>query len=220
MSLSAVIFDMDGVIIDSEPLHVKVVINMLGDLGVEVGAPDMIKYTGTSNANMWDAIIATYGLKKSKDELREDQHRRNMQTLAQCNNILLAGIKELMTEIQKEGLPMAIASSSNMEYIQGVVEKYGLSAYMRAIVSGEQVKQSKPHPEIFLKTAHQLGVDPEACVVIEDSQHGVQAGVDAGMKVIGLINPNSGKQNLSKASCCVDSLVSINPAMMRGLFGR
>ena len=122
----------------------------------------------------------------------------------------VTGIPGLLAEIKDAGLKLGLASSSGRDFIEIVLTKLDILDYFDVIVSGEEVEKSKPDPDIFLKTAGNLGVNPEDCLVIEDSRHGVKAAILAGMKCIGFRNPNSGTHDLSLADAVVHSITDIH----------
>jgi HAD superfamily hydrolase (TIGR01509 family) len=121
----------------------------------------------------------------------------------------MPGLLDLLADFHAHGIRTALASSSMRLVIRTVLDKLDLSASFSPIVSGEDVAQGKPAPDIFLRTADLLEIPPAGCLVIEDSANGVRAAQAAGMRSIGLHNPNSGAQDLSPADWIVDSLGEI-----------
>jgi HAD superfamily hydrolase (TIGR01509 family) len=208
--MKAVIFDMDGVIIDSEPLHAIADNQILKDSGIT--APDgyFDRFAGWTNQSMWDEIMKDYKLPISQEEISELQLPLKIKLLQEGDYRPIAGIIELMERILELGFPMAIASSSPVQFIEAVIEKLGLRKYIRYWLSGEDVINSKPAPDIFLKVAEVLNVDPGECLVIEDSASGVAAAKRAGMKCIGYQNPNSGQQDLSGADQTIKYISQID----------
>lgn len=126
-------------------------------------------------------------------------------------------ISELIVDLYKNNFSLALASSSPHEQINYILENLGIKRYFHSTISGEDVKEGKPHPEIFLKAARSVGIDPESCVVIEDSHNGVTAAKNANMKCIGYKNPNSGNQDLSNADITVLSLKKISGALVKNV---
>ena len=122
----------------------------------------------------------------------------------------IKGIPELLANLKKDGIAIGLASSSEKAFIEMVLEELGIRGYFQAVVSGEEVERSKPEPEIFLRAAELLNVDPADCLVLEDSRHGVEAAKRAGMKCIGYQNPNSGPQDLSRADKIVHTLENLD----------
>lgn len=217
--LKAVIFDMDGVIIDSEPLHIEVVLDVLKGLDINLSYDDITRYIGISNSYMWNELAGKYSIRKTVDELIDIQHAMNIDVLDTHEDITMPGVIELLDEIKSNELKTAIASSSTIDYIDAVVDKLGIARHFDAIVSGEQVARGKPQPDIFIRAAESLGVSPAECVVIEDSDNGIRAARGAGMKVIGLKNPNSGNQSLAGADRVVHSLREITMPLLNGMVG-
>ena len=116
----------------------------------------------------------------------------------------------MLEEIKTAHLPIAIASSSPKIFIEAVVEKIGIRQYFKILISGEEIERSKPEPDIFLKAALLLNVNPSECLVVEDSKSGTIAAKKAGMKCIGYQNFNSGNQDLSNADFIVNDIREID----------
>lgn len=138
--------------------------------------------------------------------------------LEQSNYEAIEGIKELLEELKSFKVPIAIASSSPRIFIESVIKKIHIVEYFHNWISGEEVPKSKPEPDVFLKAAELLNVNPEKCIVIEDSKSGTIAAKNAGMKCIGFINTNSGNQDLSEADIVVDRISEISYKRMKELF--
>ena len=124
------------------------------------------------------------------------------------------GVTELLERLREMEIPMAIASSSPRQFIEAVIEKIGIKQYFTEWLSGEEAEHSKPEPDIFLKVAGLLNVEPDECIVIEDSTSGIIAAKKAGMRCIGYRNVNSGNQDLSEADMIVNKIEEINFAGM------
>lgn len=216
--MKAVIFDMDGVLIDSEPLHFEVDKMVLKKLNINEDEHYLERFVGYTNPAMWKIIKSEYSIDKTVEELIELQMTTKLKYLEESNYTAIQGIKELLEEISEHKIPIGIASSSPRIFIEAVIEKIGISKYFNNWISGEEVEKSKPEPHVFLKAAELLGVNPEQCIVIEDSKSGTIAAKKAGMKCIGYKNVNSGNQDLSRADVIVDRITEINFEMMKGLF--
>ena len=207
--MKAVIFDMDGVIIDSEPIHFQVDIEVLQSVGSDVGKSVLEKYVGMTNPEMWSDIIKTYNINESIDNIIDLQINRKIDIIKNLDINPIDGIRELLINLKKENIPIAIASSSPILFIEAVLAKFEIQDYFKIILSGEEVLKGKPAPDIYLETARLLSLNPSDCLVIEDSKNGVIAAKVAGMKCIGFQNPNSGDQDLSKADFVVNSIDQI-----------
>ncbi|MBI2122080.1 MAG: HAD family phosphatase [Candidatus Sungbacteria bacterium] len=184
----AVIFDMDGVIADTQIIHASVASNMLRDVGIVVD-PDIIsyKYAGVSYPTMFREIFDQSGIQKGVEEIVAKTRSTALKALQETEIVPLPGALELIQICLENGFATAIASSSRFAMIDTVLNKLGLTGKFHAIASGEEVKRGKPDPEIFLLAAQRISINPQNCVVIEDSYHGMFGAKSAGMKCIGLI---------------------------------
>jgi HAD superfamily hydrolase (TIGR01509 family) len=208
--MKAVIFDMDGVLIDSEPLHTLADNQILIDSGITAPATYFERFVGWTNQSMWEEIKKDYHITASAEELMELQMPLKIKLLQVGDYVPIPGIVDLLEQITGMNIPIAIASSSPLQFIEAVLEKLGLKNYVKLWLSGEEVERSKPEPDIFLKVAELLNVNPNDCIVIEDSSSGVSAAKKAGMRCIGFRNINSGNQNLSGADLIVNKIDEIN----------
>lgn len=215
--LKAVIFDLDGVIIDSEPLHFETDKLVMRACGHELSDSDFNKYVGTTNALMWAELKEEYLLSRSLEELLEMQSRHKLELLQCFEGGSIPGVRELLKSLKEQNILRGIASSSPRSFIEAVVSKLDLGEYFSEVISGEEVENSKPCPDVFLKMAELLRVNPAECIVIEDSSHGVSAALAAGMKCIGFKNCNSGNQDLSMADAVVASISEIDSRLLKSL---
>lgn len=208
--MKAVIFDMDGVIIDSEPIHFYVDQLVLNDMvGMKVTHEYLEKYVGMTNPEMWNAIIQEHQLRQTIEELIEHQLSTKLKILDETRMEPIRGIPELIKLLSAHHIPLGIASSSPRRFIEGVLNKFNMRKAFCSIVSGEEVDKGKPAPDVYIETARMIGVPNDKCVVIEDSRNGVIAAKRAGMKCIGYQNLNSGNQDLSLADHVVESIRDI-----------
>ncbi|PRX32462.1 HAD superfamily hydrolase (TIGR01509 family)/HAD superfamily hydrolase (TIGR01549 family)/beta-phosphoglucomutase family hydrolase [Orenia metallireducens] len=216
--LKAVIFDMDGVIIDSEPIHYQVKQILFEKLGIEMSKEEYSAFIGSSSSEIWAALKEGYNLKESVEDLLAKQNQILIESLKSREDKTVAGIMNLLEELKKNDLKIALASSSPVKVIEVILDKLKIKEYFLETASGESFVKSKPDPEIFLYTADKLEVKSRECLVIEDSKNGVEAAKKAGMKCIGFKNPNSGDQNLSKADLIVESIEVIDMETLTDLF--
>jgi HAD superfamily hydrolase (TIGR01509 family) len=207
--IKAVIFDMDGVIIDSEPFHWEVNRRIFSLLGIDVSEKEYCRYIGVSNTSMWTDIRRGRGLRQSVEELVEMQVNGNIDFMKNERVDPVGGVIDLIAGLKKAGLLLAVASSSPYRIIEMVLEKFVLRRYFDGIVSGEDFENGKPAPDIFLAAAVLLKVTPDQCVVIEDATHGVEAAKAARMKCIGFHNIHSPGQKLGKADMVIDDFTAI-----------
>jgi len=206
--MKAVIFDMDGVIIDSEPLHLKVEREIVEEFGGKLSDEEYEEFVGTSDYHLWSSLKKRYNLKPSVEELIALKKQRFAENIDKVK--LVDDFFDFMLELYNRQYLLALASSNNRKIIDMVIEKFKLNKYIKTSISGEEVLKGKPNPEIFLKAAKKLKVHPGNCLVIEDSHAGVQAAKAAGMKCIGFKNPNSGNQDLYDADLIVERFGELN----------
>ena len=214
----AAIFDMDGVIIDSEQFHWDVNKKIFSDLGIKVSQSEYRRYIGSSNTNMWTDLKKRYGLSQPLEALVSIQGSGNIDFLRENSFDPIPGIAELIQELKKNGIAIGLASSSPHVAIDIVLKKFAFESYFSVVVSGEDFKNSKPAPDIFLKAALLLQTAPDECVVIEDATHGVVAAKAAGMKCVGFANKNSWGQDLSRADLIVDDIKKLNSKRIQTMF--
>ncbi len=217
MKLQAVIFDMDGVIIDSEKLWFKVGESLLSKYGIDYTEEMRRKIMGMGSIETMELIKRTYSIKDSISSLLE---QRNHIVLEVFNNSIVPLIPtaiDFIKMVSRNGYKIAIASSSPQELINLVVNRLELAGYFSAIVSGDKVSRGKPYPDIYLLTARELKVDNKRCLVLEDSPNGVKAAKNAGMKCIG-ITTNASKEELKEADLSINSFADLTIAKMMALF--
>lgn len=207
--MNAVIFDMDGVIINSEPIHFMIDNQLLKQLAIHHSDDYLDKFVGYTNPAMWQCIKTEFGIKESVDELIARQMSMKQTYFRDHPLMPIDGIVGLLDTLVKMKLKIGVASSSLRLFIEQVLTSTHLTQYIDEIVSGEEVPQSKPEPDVFIQCADALHVAPEHCVVIEDSTHGVIAAKHAGMFCVGFRNLDSGYQDLSFADRIVDHISEV-----------
>jgi HAD superfamily hydrolase (TIGR01509 family) len=190
-----VIFDCDGVLVDSERITNTVFCAMLNELGLPVSLPDMFeKFVGLSMPQCLDLITELLGRAPPDDFVPELRHRAEAALRSDINPI--AGVSEVLKELR---VPYCVASSGEHEKIRLTLGTTGLlRSFENRIFSVTDVANPKPAPDVFLFAARTLGVDPAACAVVEDTPTGVRAGVAAGMRVFGF-SANTPQHRLREA---------------------
>ncbi|WP_367388158.1 HAD family hydrolase [Lewinella sp. LCG006] len=202
--VTCVLFDMDGVIIDSELLHKKAYYETFDALGVEVSEELYKTFTGSSTINAFQRLVAHFNLEEDPEELVLQKRKRYVDFFENDPKLhLVNGVEAIIKYFYHKGLTLVLASSSAMENIDRVFNRFDLHQYFTAKISGADLKASKPHPEIFEKAA-MLGRTPkENCIVIEDSDNGIQAAKTAGIFVFGYRNPMAADQTLENADVVI-----------------
>ena len=203
------LFDMDGVLLDSEPLHVKINSKIYRELGIVVDAQLVSEFVGRTSMDRWTRIINKFNLKNTAGELSDRQWNRLIAALGDSDIGPSAGLHVLLACLRSAGIRSTIASASTGVFVDAVIDYLKLQGDMEGAATGDEVINCKPAPDIFLLAAQKLGVAPSDCMVIEDSSAGVAAGKAAGMYVVGYDNPTSPGQDLSMADVTVDNLADI-----------
>lgn len=186
--MKLVIFDMDGVLVDSELVFVKSVRRYLRDLGIEAAMEDaqLSRLTGRRTRQISEELIRSFGVMRTPAQVDAEQDRYFNMVLKEEGGVRpMEGIKPFLQKLKENGCQTALATSSEKAWVDEVMEGLKIRNYFDVVVTGEMVRISKPEPDIFLKAARLAGVAPEECVVIEDSVNGIAAGKRAGMYVIG-----------------------------------
>lgn len=211
--MKAVIFDMDGVLIDSQPYHFKADIDTMAEYGVIKDQKFYEAFAGTLTDNRMRTLRDMFGLDVPAEELIEKREKMILDIMANEDIKPVSGIPELLRSIKALGLKTAVASSSGIELIKLVLDRLGIAVYFDSITSGNDVKRGKPDPDVFLLAAERIGVNPRDCFVVEDSENGVKAAKSAGMKALGYINLTSGYQCLDMADFITDDFKKVNIEM-------
>lgn len=208
--LKTVIFDMDGVIIDSEAQHAKASLNTFKELGVDTDLDYCKSFTGSSSKKMAETAIKDFSLDITTNALLDKLNLAKKKLHEKEGYIPVEGVDALIKRLYKDGVQLAIASSSSPKEIETVVKKLGIKKYFEKLVSASSVANPKPSPDTFLLALEKLGAAPENTVIIEDSTFGVKAAKAANVACIGFINPNSGNQNLNDADVLIESFDGID----------
>lgn len=208
--LKAVIFDMDGVIIDSEPMHARAAVLALKKYNIDISVDYAYNFIGTTTAHMCSKMVEDFNIEATADELLRANNEMKEYLLKTEGHTIVPYVTDLIKDLNKHGLKLIIASSYNSSAIEEVMSSLKIKDYFNGYVSGQMVKNPKPAPDIFLLAAKQLGVTPDECIVIEDSYNGIMAAKAANMACIGFFNPNSGRQNLAKADYIVEGFDEVD----------
>ena len=209
--MKAVIFDMDGVIIDSESIHADMKIRTLNHFGITIDMEDCVAYVGRSTKAFFSDFAQRAKKPVSVQEMVDYKHKIYLEYIKDCASIEpIEGIMPLIVGLNEKNVPIALASSADRKIINTVLTRFELKGAFKYILSGAELPASKPDPAIYRITAEKLGIAPAQCVVIEDAAAGIAAAKDAGMYCIAYDNPNSGPQDLSRADKVVNSIADIS----------
>jgi len=215
MKPQAVIFDMDGVLVDSEPYHVQNEKLMFHKLGVDISDSEHARYMGTATDVMWEQIIRDRNLKLDVAEITNQTIQQEIPYFQSLDKMdPMPGLVNLLENLQEYGIPMAVASSSDKAIINIILDKSRLRKYFKHTVSSGEIGKSKPEPDVFLHAAKLLGVAPENCLVFEDSKNGIKAAKAAGMYCIAYSGGDSGNQDQTQADHRIADFNEIDVEML------
>lgn len=216
--LKAVLFDMDGVIVDTEPLHYKAYHIMFDEFRIEVSDELYQSFTGQSTKNICTRIKEHFKLNTDPLKLElSKRHHFNELFDHDPSLKLLDGVLDIIKEYDQNNITMVLASSASRSTIDRVFNRFELDKFFIAKHSGADLKASKPHPEIFLKAAHSSGYDKSECMVIEDSTNGIKAANAAGIFCVGYNSKHSKNQDYSTANKVVSNLWDLNYEAVKDL---
>ena len=211
--VAAIIFDMDGVIVDSEPRHERAFMEVIR----EIGFADCLRlkfadYIGRSDKELWIDFVALHKPPQPLDDLLAMKRQRVVRIIAE-EQPLFDGLPEVVGNLAAR-YPLALASGSERAVVEAVLDLKNLRTCFRVTVSGSDVARGKPAPDIFLRAAELLGVPPAGCLVIEDSKPGVAAALAAGMRVIAITNTHPAAE-LRQATHVVQKYSEIEPLLTK-----
>jgi beta-phosphoglucomutase len=217
---AAAIFDMDGVLVDSNPFHLRKWADLLLEHRIPFNPDDLPQQIlGQRNDTAFRFFFGTQlgeeEIQRFSEEL-EERFRRIFRPHAEP----LPGLGALLAECHGAGLPMAVASSAMTKNVEFIVDVLGFRPYFRCLVTGDEVTHPKPHPEIYFQTAAKLGVKPAACVTFEDSFVGVEAAKGAGMKCVAIAStfPPQELRERTDADLILPDFAGLSLGMLRELF--
>jgi HAD superfamily hydrolase (TIGR01509 family) len=209
--INTVIFDMDGVIVDTELVHRYAYFKQFGELGIEVPEDMYTSFTGLSTRNTFQLLKDFFKLEEEVEDLI--LRKRTIFNDAFDNKedlTLLDGVENLIKDFYQNGMQLIVASSASKVTINRVFNRFNLHQYFTDIVSGEDFPKSKPHPAIFLHAASLSKAPKENCIVIEDSTNGVKAAKAAGIFCVGYNSLHSKDQDLESADVIINHFDELN----------
>jgi beta-phosphoglucomutase len=186
--IKACIFDLDGVIVDTAVYHYKAWKRLANELGFDLTEEQNEKLKGVSRVRSLELILQWGGVTKTAAEQEELAARKNEWYVEMINRMtpdeILPGAKEFLVACREAGLKTALGSASKNSGT--ILDKVGIAGLFDAVIDGNKVSKPKPDPEVFLKGAEELGMEPAVCVVFEDAIAGVEAAKNGGMKAVGV----------------------------------
>jgi HAD superfamily hydrolase (TIGR01509 family) len=216
--IKTVIFDMDGVLVNSEPLHHQVSKIQFQELKIEVSDALFSTFTGNSNKTIYQKLKQRFQLEDDISDLIAEKNRLFIDAFnTDSNHNLIDGVKDLIIELHQKGMQLIVASSSEMEIINAIFERFELDYYFSHKVSGADFPESKPNPAIFLKAAELSGNLKSECIIIEDSTNGIKAAKAAGIYCIAYKATDVNSQNQSLADEIIYDYKELNYEKIRSL---
>ena len=201
----AVVFDMDGVLADSEPTYLEAANVVLASLGKHLSEEQALTFMGRSVRHSWRGIMELLGLEGSVEDYVY-QYDEVLVSLLSRPRPTLPGVRELLGELERRGLPRALVTSSWQGWVDALLGAIGLIGAFPVVVTEEQVENAKPAPEPFLKAAALLGIEPAACIAIEDTPSGIQAAKAANMYAVQVRAASTAFPPIEGADLVLDSL--------------
>jgi HAD superfamily hydrolase (TIGR01509 family) len=214
MNLDAVIFDLDGLLADTERLHCQAYQDILRQYGVEVSDDQYAEHWIRAGKGVTD-WAREHGLTLDIPLIRQQKSQRYLE-LVESSVQPMEGALEVLQRLSGK-IPLALASASYQHWVTCVLRCLRMTSYFEVIASGDHIARSKPAPDIFLYAAQQLGVAPAHCVVLEDAEKGILAAHRAGMKSIAVPNRHTRHNNFSLATGVVTSLREVTLELLAAL---
>ncbi len=216
--IQTVIFDMDGVIVDTEPVHHYAYNEHFRQLKIEVSPELYASFTGNSTKNIFERLKEQFNLPEDVTVLVETKRNLFNEAFDSKEDLyLLDGVEDLIKDLHNNGIQLILASSSAKVTINRIFNRFGLHKYFSHIVSGEDFPKSKPHPAIFLKAAELANTPVENCIVIEDSTNGIKAAKAAGIYCIGYDSFHSKMQDYSLADMVISDFSELSYHKIRDI---
>ncbi|MDB5262269.1 MAG: haloacid dehalogenase superfamily protein [Adhaeribacter sp.] len=213
----AVIFDMDGVIIDSNPYHKEAWLQFAEKHNIELKEEEVgEKIFGKTNTT---ALRDVFGKEFSPEENMKlgEEKEAIYRELHEKDLVPIPGVRQYLERLKQNGIPMAVATNAPVSNVDFIMERTGLRHYFEVVIDSSSVKNGKPDPEIYLKSAEKLGMPPARCIVMEDSVPGAEAGLRAGMKVIAITTTHS-KEELSQTHLVIEAYEELSLEKLVSLF--
>lgn len=213
MHIEAVVFDMDGVLVDSEPMHYASTNEVLAVRGAFLEQDAYDRCRGMSESAFFSLLAERFGLDEDPERLANERVRASLLRLASEPLLPMHGADACLLALSSEGYALALASAARKLQVDLVVDKLGIRRLLGAIVSLDDVTRGKPEPDLFLEAARRLDRDPAHCLVVEDAVHGVEAAVAAGMSVVALPpeGDDGSAHRAAGAALCLESLAELTP---------
>ena len=214
--INTIIFDMDGVLIDSVGYHRKAFEEVFLKHGLKINKEDFKEVGGMTTREIFEKIAEKHERVMDVDAMTEEKDQKAFERIS-SDLIIFDGVSELINKLKEEGFRIGFATSSHKPVVDIFFDKSGLRDKFDSKVMGVDLHRSKPDPEVFLLAAERMRSVPEQCVVVEDGVQGIIAAHNAGMKCIGVNSRFIKPEDIEKADVIVESIKEITPEMIRNL---
>lgn len=214
VTIGAVIFDMDGLLVDSEPVHFKTNQIFYGRFGKRFTHAHIQRFLGVRINEEVAQLKKEWALKPPVERLIEEREAL-FRELIKMSLRLTSGARSLLLFLKKNNIPMGVGTSAQTWHLELVLRRFHLRHHFSSFVTGNQVTRSKPHPEVYLNVAQELGVSPPACLVLEDAVNGVEAAKAAGMRCFAVPGPHLDASKFTMADGIFPSLVQVKQHLQR-----
>ena len=204
--IEAVIFDMDGVLADGEKITFRTTQKVLREEGIEIGEKDYYPCMGCRTRDFYSKLKERFGLKLSLEEFQQKRRAGDYAEMEANGLKAIPNAIETVKALKAKGFKVAVASSASRKSVEFKLNRIGLAQEFSVTVAGDEVVNSKPDPQIFLKAAEGIGVAPEKCLVVEDAIQGIKAAKNAGMKNVALQSEHNRCLDLSLADEVISNL--------------
>ena len=204
--IKGVVFDFDGTLVDSDPIHCAVWTFLFRGFGINFTKNDFAKVAGKQIEFIVDDFIKKYKLKITKEELIRQKRKITFDYFSKEQPKFMPYAKEALVFLNQNGFNLGLATGNLKEIVVNFLKKEGLNKFFSVIVDGRDVSRGKPYPDTYLLTAQKLGLEPEKCLSIEDTQYGVESAKSAGFYSFAIPNETSRLQDFSKADKILSDL--------------
>ena len=215
MKIKACIFDLDGVIVDTAKYHFQAWKRLAEQLGFEFKEEHNERLKGVSRMRSLEILLKVGGMSFPKEEMERMATQKNQWYLEFIHKMLpdeiLPGVLPFLTELRNAGVKIALGSASKNAPL--ILQLVAVTPYFDAIIDGNKVSKAKPDPEVFLKAAEALGIDPVDCVVFEDAEAGVEAALSGNMRCVGVGSP----EVLNRATVVIPGFENFNLAALKSV---
>ncbi|MFB6075723.1 MAG: HAD family hydrolase [Candidatus Aenigmatarchaeota archaeon] len=216
--LEAIIFDMDGVLLDSTK-HIWVSYNqLLSKYGVKTEGDEIKRYMGRSTRDQLGMIREDYGIEEEIDSEEFSRRAGEIELdLVEDKLDLDENIWDLIESAKGKEIKIAVATSSNLERAEKILDLLGVRDELDLLFTADDLERHKPHPDIYLKTAEELGVEPEDCVVFEDAVNGIKSAQRADMKVVAIETDYQSREDIERADLVISDFSEVDLGILEGL---